>query len=152
MSLKKIQKLNDTALYKNCRKHMKRICYLRNRVKQLKGKDLLNVLTENESVQSLMKKLSPSFALMLQSQLRNAKRKHTGRRWTLEEKIIALRLYKRSATCYRLLQRLWCLPAPSTLKSLLSQFNLNTGINNKILNGLKNYIKKQNPSDNAYMF
>lgn len=97
-----------------------------------------------------MKKLTPTFALLLQAQIKNFKRKSKGRRWTTEEKITALRLYKRSPTCYRLMRRLFCLPAQSTLKCLLSKFSLEVGVNKCIFSVLKRTAELQCASDNEY--
>lgn len=141
----------EKYLYKKYRKHMKRICQLRNRIHKLKNKVILKELINNDSVQELMKNLTPTFALLLQAQIKNFSRKSKGRRWTSEEKIIALRLYKRSPTCYRLMRRLFCLPAQSTLKTLLGQFDMNAGVNKNIFNILTKFVKRQKSSDNEYV-
>lgn len=146
-----IMNKNDSVLYKKCRLQLKKICRLKNKIKKMKSTSVLNSLNENETVQNVIKHLTPSFALILQGQLQNTKRKYWGRRWSIDQKIIALRLYKRSATCYRLLRRLWCLPAPSTLKKLLSKFEFKVGINKKVFNSLKKHIQTKQPEDREYI-
>ena len=96
---KKFKTEKEQLLFEKCAKYMKRVSNLRHELKKLKKKSLLNALTEENAVKKLSKKLSPTFAFMLQAQLRNCK-KTTGSRWTKVEKIIALRLFKRSPTCY----------------------------------------------------
>ncbi|KAJ8708707.1 hypothetical protein PYW08_010089 [Mythimna loreyi] len=141
----------EKHLLAKCRKHLKHICQLRNRIKKLKNKDILKEISKNESVDKLMKKLTPTFALLLQAQIKNFKKKTKGRRWTTEEKITALRLYKRSPTCYRLMRRLFCLPAQSTLKCLLSKLSLEVGVNKCIFSVLKKTVQLQTASDNEYI-
>ncbi|XP_047036130.1 uncharacterized protein LOC124641914 [Helicoverpa zea] len=141
----------EKYLLSKCRKHLKHICQLRNRIKKLKNKDILKEISKNESVDKLMKKLTPTFALLLQAQIKNLKKKTKGRRWTVEEKITALRLYKRSPTCYRLMRRLFCLPAQSTLKCLLSKLSLEVGVNKCIFSVLKKTVQLQSASDNEYI-
>lgn len=112
----------------------------------------MKVINDDESVSKFLKsKISPSFALLLQGELQNFKRQCKGRRWTDESKIMALRLFKRSPTCYKLLRRLICLPTPSTLKSLLNKFQMNVGINNQIFNVLKKTTSQQTPSEREYI-
>ncbi|CAK1591811.1 unnamed protein product [Parnassius mnemosyne] len=112
----------ENYLYNKCRRQVKKICQLKSTIQKMRKGDALNILEKNESVAKLMQRLTPSFALMLQAQLKNDKKKFKGRRWTFDEKVIALRLFKRSPTCYRLLRRMWCLPSPSTLNNLLRLF------------------------------
>ncbi|RVE41902.1 hypothetical protein evm_013452 [Chilo suppressalis] len=143
-------KKND-VVYKKYRNYMKKVCQLKNKIKHLKKTNVLNVIHNNEAIQNLIKHVTPSLALMLQGELKNAKRKYTGRRWTSEQKIIALRLYKRSPATYHLLRRLWCLPAPSTLKNILRNFHLTVGINEKVFKTLKKYSLTQDPINNEYV-
>lgn len=62
------------------------------------------------------------------------------RRFSLDEKIFALTLYKQGPRHYRLLERIFALPARTTLRRLLSTITLHTGIND----GVYNQIKKIN--------
>ncbi|CAK1592309.1 unnamed protein product [Parnassius mnemosyne] len=148
-TLKKTDREN--YLYKKCRNQVKKICQLKKTIRKMRKGDALNILENNKSVAKLMQRLTPSFALMLQAQLKNDGKKFKGRRWTFDEKVVALRLFKRSPTCYRLLRRMWCLPSPSTLNNLLRLFSLNVGINDNIFNSLREKVKKQLPSNNEYI-
>ncbi|CAH0718938.1 unnamed protein product, partial [Brenthis ino] len=102
------------------------------------------------AVKKLSAKISPTFALLLQGQLRNYKKKITGRRWTKEAKITALRMFKISPTCYRLLRRLFHLPAPTTLKTLLNRVPFSVGINHPVFEVMKKHTQLQKPSNNEY--
>lgn len=134
------------------KKSMNKVYRLQKTVKHLKNEAFLNVICNNETVKEICnKKMSSTFALLLQGELQNYKRKKPGRRWNMEAKIIALRLYKRSPTSYKLLRRMICLPAPSTLKSLLSKFKMNVGTHKTVLTVLKNSTKHFGPSEREYI-
>ncbi|KAH9641539.1 hypothetical protein HF086_002226 [Spodoptera exigua] len=141
------QQTRENKLFGKCRKYMQKVCQLRNRLKNFKKKEILNVITEDIAVKKLSEKITPAFSLLLQGQIRNFKKKVTGRRWSKEEKITALRIYKRSPTCYRLLRRLFPLPSISTLKTLLRKLPFGVGINKPIFTVLKRFAVTQAPSD-----
>ncbi|KAG8231736.1 hypothetical protein J437_LFUL019510 [Ladona fulva] len=73
--------------------------------------------------------LDPSLHLMVESNLRNVKRKPKGRRWSREEKLFYCTLYKRSPQTYRYLRERMSAPAPQTLISLINSVPLKPGIN-----------------------
>lgn len=136
------------VLIRKLKNRMNKVYRLQKTIKHLKNEAFLNVLGNDETVGDILKKkMSSTFALLLQGELQNYKRKKPGRRWNMEAKIIALRLYKRSPTSYKLLRRMICLPAPSTLKSLLCKFMMNVGTNKTVLTVLKNTIKHFGPSE-----
>ncbi|XP_039302727.1 uncharacterized protein LOC105207257 isoform X2 [Solenopsis invicta] len=72
-------------------------------------------------------------------QLRNTKYAPKGR-FTLDEKILALSLYKQSGSCYKLLSKLFVLPSATTLKCLLRTISLQPGINKFIFEHLRQHI------------
>lgn len=147
----KLSTEKERCLYAKCIKYMHNVCKLHKRLKRLKSKTILNVLSEENSVRKLTKKITPTFALLLQAQIRNFRKKATGRKWSNEEKIIALRLYKKSPTCYRLLRRLFQLPTPVTLKALLNKVPFAVGISQPVFKLLAHYITTQQPSDNEFI-
>ncbi|CAG4923331.1 unnamed protein product [Colias eurytheme] len=134
-----------------CRKFMQKICKLRNTITKLKNDEVLKALDTDKYVQLLSKYITPSLALILQGEIKNFRRKEKGRRWTKEQKITALRIYKRSPTCYNLLRRLIILPSPSSLKKLLQLFDLKVGINKKIFEMLKKVSKNLKQKDNEFI-
>ncbi|CAG5036833.1 unnamed protein product [Parnassius apollo] len=111
-------------LYKRCRRNLSEIMRLRKKIKK-QPRALFKTLTTNSNVQSLMdKNISGPFALLLQSQPQNTPRKLTGRRWSIDDKVMALSIYKRSTGCYRLLRRLFCLPSEDITKNREPEENL----------------------------
>lgn len=147
----KCQTEREKQLYEKCAKYMKKVFQLQSRMKTLKNKVVLNELTDSNAVKKLSKKITPAFALLLQAQIRNCSKKSTGRRWSKEEKIVALRLFKRSPTCYRLLRRLFQLPSPGTLKALLNRVPFAVGVNGSVLDVIAEFTKSQTPSDMTYI-
>lgn len=63
-----------------------------------------------------------------------------GRRFSIDDKIFALSLYKCSAKSYRLLSKTFALPSRKTLMGLLHQLPLETGINDQIFIHLKDTV------------
>jgi len=57
----------------------------------------------------LSKKMTVFASLFTRIQLRETHKKTNGRRFTLDEKVLSLSLYKRSPQCYRLLSKLFTL-------------------------------------------
>lgn len=60
--------------------------------------------------------------------LRNSNRELFGRRYTLDEKLLCLSIYKRSAATYRYLCSILPFPSPSSLKLILKRIKLDTGM------------------------
>ena len=92
-------------------------------------------------------KLSRSQKIFIEMQLRNVKLKPKGRRFSMEEKVLALSLYKRSPRCYRYLAHLFILPSPATLRQLLKKVHSDTGINKVMLKHLKQKAQKMKEID-----
>lgn len=74
-------------------------------------------------------------------------KKPRGRRWSIEDKAVALSIYKRSPKAYRLLQCFMSLPSKSTLLLLLSSVPMNTGICNSIFEHLQKCARKMDQDD-----
>ncbi|KAJ3652191.1 hypothetical protein Zmor_018177 [Zophobas morio] len=81
------------------------------------------------------------------SQLRNVEKKPSAKRWTEQDKIFALSLYKRSPKLYRYLSVYFQVPSTRTLKTILSNIPLDTGINKPLLDHLKNVCQTMNKLD-----
>lgn len=138
--------------YIKCKKHLQKVYRLQHKIKKMKNKSFINEIWSNGSIKSVLRSnISPTAALILQGEMRNFKKTVKARRWDTDSKIVALRLYKRSPTGYRLLRRMICLPAPSTLKQLLNKFKLAVGPNKQIFNVLKKKTLNVKPSDNEYV-
>lgn len=135
-------------LYLRCRKNLSEIIRLRRKMKA-RPRSLSKILTNDENVENLLQKnITGPFALLLQSQLKNTPRKLPGRRWTIDDKVMALSIYKRSTACYRLLKRLFCLPSEGTLKALLNRIPMRCGINPQIFKTVKNITDTRTTEEN----
>ncbi|XP_045783160.1 uncharacterized protein LOC123879484 isoform X1 [Maniola jurtina] len=82
--------------------------------------------------------------ILVDSQLRLSGVKGKGSRYTDDEKIFALSLYKLSPKCYGFLQKNIRLPSKSTIGSLLNNIPLRPGINEFIFQHLADAAKNKN--------
>lgn len=151
LNITKLSELNprELKLYEMCKKKIKEIMRLRKQMKNKKTKNLIKTLSEEKNVQELCNlNMSNSFALLLQTQLKNWPKKPKGRRYTMKQKIMALVIYKRSPACYRLLRRMFALPCQSSLCKLLNRVPLKPGINEHIFTSLKKMAQNQTDEGN----
>lgn len=130
---------------------MRQICKLKKQIRTKNKTDILKYLASDKAVEELTRKITNPFAVLLQGQLLNCKKKTKGRKWNIQQKLIALQLYKRSPACYRLLRRLFCLPCQTTLKNLLNLLPLCSGINSQIFDVLKKKTARDIPLNNECM-
>lgn len=148
---KSVKTDKEKMLQAKCTKYVQKICQLHKRINTLSSKTMLNAIADDNNVKKLSAKVTPAFALLLQGQIRNFNRKIRGRRWSKEEKITALRMFKRSPTCYRLLRRLFTLPSPGTLKTLLNKVPFDVGCNEAVIKVLQKFVKTQKSADNEFI-
>lgn len=80
-------------------------------------------------------------------QLREDKKKDKGRRFSLQEKIAALSIFKQSPKAYRFLRKIFILPVNQTLAKLIQKCNLRPGVNQNIFEQLKNKAEKMKISE-----
>ncbi|XP_041982308.1 uncharacterized protein LOC121735531 isoform X3 [Aricia agestis] len=78
-------------------------------------------ITSNEKFRKLIEDLPCAARLLTMMQFREIKKKDKGRRFTLDEKILSLAIFKQSAKSYCFLRKMLILPAPQTLVKLLEQ-------------------------------
>lgn len=86
-------------------------------------------------------------AIFIQLQIRETQNKAKGRRFTMEEKLLSLSLYKQSKKSYRLLSKLFTLPSRKTLSSLLSKIPIKTGLDDTFLKVLGENVKQLKNKD-----
>ncbi|KAK3929483.1 Transposable element P transposase [Frankliniella fusca] len=91
--------------------------------------------------------ISRGTRLLLKGELKNFKKKPRARKWTLEDKLFALAIYKRSPWAYRFLIQHVTLPSEGTLKNLLNDIPLEVGILKSVLTLLKSNAQKMKPSE-----
>jgi len=90
-------------------------------------------------------KMTAAASLFTKLQLRETKKKNKGQRFTLDEKIMSLSLYKRSPKCYRMLSIMFTLPSPKTLQNVLSSVSITTGVSPIVMKVLKEKSEKLKP-------
>lgn len=126
---------------------MKKVVKLRSSLKE-KKKDILIMLHNEENILTLLKtKITSSMALLLRGDLQNGKRRLMTRRWTQEQKFLALEIYKKSPTTYKLFRTLFILPSISTFRNILAKIVLKPGVNPTIFKSLK-ILSDKNSSKN----
>lgn len=78
----------------------------------------------------------------MKSQMRMQPQKPRGRRFTIDDKVFALSLYKQSGKAYKLLSKVFALPSRKCILDMLKKIPFHTGINKRIFENLKNAVKK----------
>lgn len=98
-------------------------------------------MSEQQSFKCMIDMLPCHAKTFLFMQL-NAVNKHIKRRrFTSDEKLLALTLLKRSPKGYRLLQKLFVLPSRRTLNTFTQEFTMSPGLNSNILVQLTQTVK-----------
>lgn len=108
------------------------------RCKILKGK-ARETKKQRKLPQGLMKsvyfqKLSPTVADFIESQIKGCGKKPKGRRYIIDDKVLALSFFKYSSKAYRLLRKTFVLPSRKTLSNLLTLCLLDQKSTNIFLN------------------
>lgn len=83
----------------------------------------------------------------IMSQVKNQKKKIHGRRYSNDDKILALSIYKQSPKGYKYLSSLFALPSIKTIMCLLRKVPFGPGINNHIIEHLKQIVSHMSPMD-----
>ncbi|KAK3923863.1 Transposable element P transposase [Frankliniella fusca] len=117
------------------------------RLAQGKNRSLQRIAKQQfvDNVDELL--ISRGTRLLLKGELKNFKKKPRARKWTLEDKLFALAIYKRSPRAYRFLIQHVTLPSEGTLKNLLNDIPLEVGILKSVLTLLKSNAQKMKPSE-----
>lgn len=102
---------------------------------------------EDSFVEQAEKNLPSSFTQFLRTQLRIAGKKPKGRRWTTDEKLMALPLFKKSPKAYTLLRSFVPLPSRRTLTSLLQQIPFSTGVHADLVSHLSIHASEMAEED-----
>jgi hypothetical protein len=99
-------------LYKRAR-ILQRVAKMKNR--QISLKQQGTYLQSKKSILTHLKNVNETTANFILSQLQNQKFTPGGRRYTIEDKILALSIFKQSGKGYRYLSKFFCLPSRSLL-------------------------------------
>lgn len=130
------------------------MCHLKDKFEQknLSNKKRLEQVIEfAESDRFLKGKVNKTTYHFLLSQISQQCKKSRGRRYTLNDKIFALSLLKQSPRCYKLLKKVFSLPSRKTLMKLLKKHLFQSGINNNIIEKLKEDVSQMRPIDKFCM-
>ncbi|KAG8231855.1 hypothetical protein J437_LFUL015122 [Ladona fulva] len=114
--------------------------------KMYKLKCLKKLYDENK-FQFIEESLNEVTKNFINSQLRNAAKAPSAKRWSVEDKVFALSIYKRGPRLYRYLATHFHLPSPRLLKSLLSKIPFGTGLNTAVMEVLKAEVSKMYEHD-----
>jgi len=110
----------------------------------LKFKDRLTAaekMSDSLINSKMSSRMTTAAAIFTRLQLRETNTSAKGRRFTLEEKLLSLSLYKRGAKSYNILSKLFTLPCRKTLSNFLSKIPTETGIDNTLIKILKKNLK-----------
>lgn len=96
--------------------------------------------SKEKSFEKMTDKMNPLAKKIMWMQIKQCTKKQKGRRFTHEEKCIALSIMKQSPKCYRFLQRIFILPSKQTLNKMVTELNIGAGINTQIFETLKQEV------------
>lgn len=137
-----------SEMYKVHRNVSSKLSRLKQELKRTKNKlEELTTLYNEGKFKYIDESLNDITKEFIDSQLRNYNKNPHAKRWTLQNKIFALSLYKRSPRLYKYLQANFELPSTRTLKDILSRIPFNTGLNEGIVDILKSEVSKMQSAD-----
>jgi len=108
-------------------------------VKQLK---IAKTFVTGDSCNHLVDRVSKTTLKFFQSQIKIQNKKAKGRRYSLDDKILALSIFKTSPKGYEFLSSIFALPSISTLNTVLTKIPFTPGINLHIQENLKHQRSK----------
>lgn len=104
-------------------------------------------LNSSPSFSGLMNHVNETTYKFILSQVRTQKQRPKGRRFTIDDKLLALALLKGSGKGYRLLSTIFSLPSRRTLTNLLHKLPIKPGINAHIFKSMEEIVRKMKPID-----
>lgn len=104
-------------------------------------------ITSNPVLLATLEKMPYPSKILTMMQFKEAGKKSKGRRFNLQEKILALSIFKQTPKGYRFLRKNFILPAPQTLRKLINQADIKPGVNKKIFVQLKRVAEKMKPEE-----
>jgi len=128
-------------LYHVAKRYKQRTLVLNNRCLTTKQR-ILKAERHIQAYGKSMSRLNQSTQNFIQSQIRMQPQKPRGRRFTIEDKVFALSLYKQSGKAYRVLAKTFALSSRKSILDILKKIPFEAGINNHIFEHLKLAVKK----------
>lgn len=145
IGIKRINELTPRKglLYTVSKKLAKKISFMKKKnitiKKQLK---MAQQFVTHGGCNNLVEKVSKISLDFIKCQVNIQKKKPKGRRYTLEDKILALSIFKTSPKGYKFLASIFALPSRSTLNAILEKIPFKPGINLHIQEHLKHRVSK----------
>ncbi|KAI5641152.1 transposase protein domain-containing protein [Phthorimaea operculella] len=99
-------------------------------------------LSENKTFQKTLQKFTAAAIIFTMLQFREIGKNKLGRRFTKEEKIMALAMYKQGPRAYRWMRKFFVLPSPLTLSKMITTAAIKPGMNTNIFKQLKKKASK----------
>lgn len=96
--------------------------------------------SQTASFKKLTSKMNPVAKKIFWMQVQQCTKKVRGRRFSNEEKMIALSIMKQSPKCYKFLKRIFILPSKNTLNKMISNLKVLPGINKQIFDTIKQEV------------
>lgn len=96
---------------------------------------------------NVLNTMTPAAAIFTKLQVRETRNAPKGRRFTLQEKLLSLALYKQSTKSYRVISKWFTLPSRKTLSNLLSKIPISTGLDKTFLKVLCANVQKLKEKD-----
>lgn len=139
----------------NCRKLYKASLKIKNQLSKNKSKintfkhriKLADKFLKEENFSQMVNKVNSTTYNFILSQVKNQKKKIHGQRYTNDDKILALSIYKQSPKGYKYLSSLFALPSVKTIMCLLRKVPFGPGINYHIIEHLKKIVDRLSPMD-----
>lgn len=104
-------------------------------------------LAKSPKFENLMDAVNSQTYNFILSQVRTQKQKPKARRFSLDEKLLALTILKASGKGYRLLSKIFSLPSKQTLNKMLNKIPLRPGINKHLFETMKKTVQKMKSVD-----
>ncbi|CAG9133341.1 unnamed protein product [Plutella xylostella] len=133
--IRKLKDLTPTSriVYKEYIKAKRQTDFLRRAKRALK-------FSKDKSFEKLAQNMNPFAKRIMKMQITLCKKKKKGRRFTNEEKLIALSIMKQSPKCYRFLHKIFVLPSRSTLNKMVAKLKVETGISPQVFALIKKEV------------
>ncbi|XP_076250082.1 uncharacterized protein LOC143189952 isoform X2 [Rhynchophorus ferrugineus] len=103
--------------------------------------------TVANQLEAIFKNVNPSTCKFIMSQVRTQLQKPTTKKFTLDEKILALHILKCSARGYELLSNIFSLPSKASLTKLLNNIPFPAGVETATFYSLECSVRKLAPID-----
>lgn len=90
---------------------------------------------------------SKALKTMVQSAFKNQNRCAQGKRWSENDKVLAIAMFKKSPKLYRYLRQLVPLPSTRTLQNILSKMPIHPGFSDTVINHLSRKVNELSDKD-----